>query len=581
MGPSVPQLVEPREHNWSSHTEEEWEWRQLALQWRAIEVVPVERIGEKGEILHNLVSEQKRGRLCSNTAHLNKSVKKMPLRMESLRNVRQRFTKGQWMFKIDIAKFYWSLQIKSSHRKYFRFRMDGVMWQWRALPFGFKNSMQVMDRLMKVVIMKLSKWGIEVLIWVDDIVLLLGQDRRKAEDDAARVLELLFKLGFLVNQEKTGDRVTQIVEFRGFVWDTQNFLVYAPDSKLFDIRVKAKMLCTQRCSARQIASLVGSVRYIAEIHRHLIAWITELEIEKARRIRVEGWDVLLPLPEGAVEEIEHWRSRDLVIKMPIRYEMSKLCEAMGDAGPFGYGFEGFGDHAGLWTAEQREESSNWRELMTWRFEVLEYKDHLRGTISKYGTDSTNAKAYINKIYGRTPKLARISAQTWKEMEEAGMTQIAILKSQRQIAYSDNLSRLVREDEAVLDQEAFQFVCDRLQVEPTVDVFATRFSAKLDRFCSKMQDNQAWAVDAFAFPWAGEVIYAFPPEQLIDRVLARIEEEGVEAMVVAPVDPHYQWYFKLRNLADDWTFLPPQAIKMLVSGTLARQCRWICCVIRGI
>jgi hypothetical protein len=222
--PMCPQQREPREHKWSSPSEEEWEWRELALEWKAIERVPNTKIGESGEIIHNLVSEQKKGRLCSNTKDLNQAVPNMPLTMESLKDVRQRFRKDQWLLKIDISKFYWSMGIKASHRKYFRFRMDGALWQWRVLPFGFKNSMQIMARLTTVILMKFSSWGFDALIWVDDIVLLLGENRDQARKDAAKALLLLHNLGFIINQEKTSDDVTQEVEFRGFVWNTKDFL---------------------------------------------------------------------------------------------------------------------------------------------------------------------------------------------------------------------------------------------------------------------------------------------------------------------------------------------------------------------
>mmetsp|Transcript_14718 Transcript_14718/g.20552 ORF Transcript_14718/g.20552 Transcript_14718/m.20552 type:complete len:81 (+) Transcript_14718:824-1066(+) len=46
---------------------------------------------------------------------------------------------------------------------HFRFRMDRILWQWKGLPFGYKNSMQIMARIMAPVIAKLEEMGIAVL----------------------------------------------------------------------------------------------------------------------------------------------------------------------------------------------------------------------------------------------------------------------------------------------------------------------------------------------------------------------------------------------------------------------------------
>jgi hypothetical protein len=150
---SIPiQNSEPKEKSWSHPQDSDLEWLDAALSWNAIELVPEDRIGEPGELLHNLISEPKKGRLCSNTYILNLLAKKMGLKMESLKDVRQRFRKDHWMASFDLSKFYWSTLINPSHRRYFHFRIDGKMWQWRALPFGYKNSMQIMYRLMAPVV---------------------------------------------------------------------------------------------------------------------------------------------------------------------------------------------------------------------------------------------------------------------------------------------------------------------------------------------------------------------------------------------------------------------------------------------
>jgi hypothetical protein len=280
--------------------------------WNVIEEVPPDRIRENGELIHNLVSEMKKGRLCSNTRDLNLAARKLPLKMESIKDVRQRLKKNNWLFPIDLSKFYWTMSINPAHRRYFRFRMEGKLYQWKALPFGYVNSMQIMSRILAPVIQKLATMGIETIYWVDDLILQLGEDKEKARNLAADALSLLSSLGFVINAEKTARDVTKEVLFRGFRWNTKTETVIAPAEKLANIRKAAKKRSTVKATARQIAGLVGKVRYIAQVHPHVIAWIVELEILKTKALK-KGWDIPIHIPPEAKEEILHWRWRDTVI----------------------------------------------------------------------------------------------------------------------------------------------------------------------------------------------------------------------------------------------------------------------------
>jgi hypothetical protein len=117
QGPQGQSLFKPSSVTQATQTllgrsiQEALEWREKAISWSAIKQVPVDRIGEKGQLIHNLVSEEKKGQLCSNTQDLNMLASKMSLRMHSLKDVCHIIQKGFWMAKLDLSKFYWALLI--------------------------------------------------------------------------------------------------------------------------------------------------------------------------------------------------------------------------------------------------------------------------------------------------------------------------------------------------------------------------------------------------------------------------------------------------------------------------------------
>ena len=99
-------------------------------------------------------------------------------------------------------------------------------------------------------------------------------------------------------------------------------------------------------------------------------------------------------------------------------------------------------------------------------------------------------------------------------------------------------------------------------QPHIDLFATRDNHKLPTFVSPFPDPMAWASDALAIKWDGMWAYAFPPIQLIPRVLRKVREEQVELVLVAPFWPAKSWTPELLelSLAEPW---PLPALKKLL------------------
>jgi hypothetical protein len=94
----------------------------------------------------------------------------------------------------------------------------------------------------------------------------------------------------------------------------------------------------------------------------------------------------------------------------------------------------------------------------WAIQVKKYGKCLKKQVSMCKTDSIIVKSYINKIYERTLDLTKMVVATWKLMEKLRMFQVAIIKIQQEIQSSNTLSRLVEEDEDVLEKKAFQLCC---------------------------------------------------------------------------------------------------------------------------
>jgi hypothetical protein len=108
---------------------------------------------------------------------------------------------------------------------------------------------------------------------------------------------------------------------------------------------------------------------------------------------------------------------------------------------------------------------------------------------------------------------------------------------------DSLSRMEITGDYALDMGVFWQAIQLLGVNAMVDLFAYRVNRKLERFVALDGTLAEGAIrtDAFSFTWKGELVYAFPPIQLVGMVLQRIQEEDLTAVVVVPKWPSQWWW----------------------------------------
>ena len=92
---------------------------------------------------------------------------------------------------------------------------------------------------------------------------------------------------------------------------------------------------------------------------------------------------------------------------------------------------------------------------------------------------------------------------------------------------------------MLDRKVFRSILDHFSLQPTLDAFACQYSAQLPRYMSWHRDQQAVAQDALLSPW-DPVTYLFPPVPLLPKVVRKIRDERIRAILVCPQWPTALW-----------------------------------------
>ena len=173
-----------------------------------------------------------------------------------------------------------------------------------------------------------------------------------------------------------------------------------------------------------------------------------------------------------------------------------------------------------------------------------------GNVVRFYLDNMTAQAYIRKMGGTcSSSLHTESLVLW---QDAIRRNITILPphwlSSEENAEADFLSRhSLRKWDFKLVSSEFRRVCQRLQLQPTLDAFASRGSHQIPRYMTWEDDHKAVAVNALDYEW-DPVTWLFPPTPLLPLVLQRVQEhKQIEAILICPGWEGAKWWSQLVEL----------------------------------
>ena len=237
-----------------------------------------------------------------------------------------------------------------------------------------------------------------------------------------------------------------------------------------------------RVSARKLASFVGQVISTGPVLRNIARIMTRhcnMSVANA-----QFWDSEIILDEYTKQEI--YFSKANLLKQSKRncfIYKDPVCFAYSDASTSGCGAtirmgDEFICHK-MWTPQEQEKSSTWRELSAIEFALQSFATILEGSHVKWFTDN-QAAARIVEIGSMKFDLHLMSIRIFNFCVERKMCLdiqwIPRTKNQR----SDYISRLI-------DPDDWQITTERLQILETlwgphsIDGFANYYNTKLERF----------------------------------------------------------------------------------------------------
>ena len=137
-----------------------------------------------------------------------------------------------WVSLIDLSDAYLYIPIHPNSRKYLRFCHKSQVFQFTTLPFRLAKAPQAFTMVVKEVKLMTLTRGIRLHQYLDDWLIRV-QSQEEAQVNTQTVVDLTQSLGWIINQEKSEAKPTQVFSFVGYEYHLDSALV-KPTQERFD-----------------------------------------------------------------------------------------------------------------------------------------------------------------------------------------------------------------------------------------------------------------------------------------------------------------------------------------------------------
>ena len=173
--------------------------------------------------------------------------------METIQQIREWIQEGAFLASWDLQDAYLTIPMRVWCWRFLCFLFEGVLYEWRVLPFGLTCSPRVFTKLMRKILAFLRhSWKIMVSAFLDDILI-------QASSYALCCLHMqltslvLLACGYGLNYEKSSVVPSHIMLHLGFIWNTQDMTISVPQvfCAFFSFEGNWSVFCFRTKSPRQ------------------------------------------------------------------------------------------------------------------------------------------------------------------------------------------------------------------------------------------------------------------------------------------------------------------------------------------
>ena len=509
---------------------------------------------EPNQFVSNIFVRPKRNgkfRMILNLSHLNKFITYKHFRMDTLNSCLNLMSQGCFLASIDLTDAYYSVYIHEDSQKFLKFRFQGQLYKFVAMPNGLASAPRNFTLLLKPALANLRMQGPISCGYLDDIFL-VGNSYQQCYTYIQETKILLKKLDFHLNEEKSVLEPVQSIEHLGFVINSQDMSVTLSEDKFSKIKnLATPFLKKKNITIRSTAQLVGTLVAALPGVTYGQLYYRQLENDKSIALKKsKGNFDHFTLSSVSLSHIHWWLSECIKYKKPIILRPPTII-LQTDASNSGWGAYHVGQQTtgGQWADSDLFQHINFLELKASFLGLQALCCDVNNAHILLQLDNVTAVSYIRNMGGcQSLCCNNLAVEIWQwciarniwisATHIAGVTNIK----------ADTASRKFnRNTEWQLDPVVFSDIVKQFG-SPCIDLFASRINKQMMPFVSWRPDPDACAVYAFSLNWNSyKLVYLFPPFSLLGKVLQKIQTDRVPAILIAPDWPSQTWYPLLLRL----------------------------------
>ena len=486
-------------------------------------------------------------RIVHDLRFINTFSKPEKFQYEDITNVVGQIKPKDLLVTVDIKSAFHHIPVFHEHQEYLGFEWQGRFYKWTVTPFGLNCSPFFCCKILRHVIEKVRLLGVRISIFVDDILLMC--DKNVVEDHKRILIDLLGKLGWKINWEKSSLEPSENKLYIGFqvCSDVEGLpCIKIPSDRIHKLkkdirRLLAKGQATARIIARVAGQCIAMTKAIIP-GKLLLRNLYRLLASK------QSWNQVLVLDQSSIGDLNWWLTGLQEWNCRVIRPRPVEAQLVTDASGTGWGgVLGDKQAAGYWGKKVQYCHTNTREILAILMALRSFETQIKGKSIQILSDNISAVAYLNHMGGPSRELTDIAALIWEFALTRDIDIQAAHLAGRLNVEADYLSRLPSHYEWQLHPGLFK-ILDAKWGPHSIDRFATMNNAQLPTYNSRYYDPMTSGVDALSQQdWESHNNYINAPFRLIPKILALLRHYRAEATIIAPIWPAQPWYQELQEM----------------------------------
>lgn len=521
----------------------------------------VECLGKVGSvapphIVSPLTVEPTKPRLCLNLMYLNNWILDIPFTLDTLKDVPRIVKENAYFTSLDDKSSFDHIFLTPRSQDFVCFQWAGYFFRMKVLPFGFKLSSYIYHTInLQPTTYIRQKFGIPMFLYIDDRLIEEIRNKNVTEGYMSAqlanyiVCEVLTRLGYCINLEKSVLQPTQFIVFLGFSVDSINrcFRLTNEKKQKF-IELRSKILAQSYVAILDLQKLAG--RCISFILAVPAAKLYTREMNAAIALGVRTSSLFVKISESLREEImawqflDHWKG-----KLQWKSEKHVSVTIYTDASTFKWGgVFSVKDKtirlSDFWSDNERKKPIMVLEARALLNMLRAIKANIKGhRVVAFVDNKVLISAWNNEGCRSSPMNQVLKEIFHFVLENDILLNLAYVQSKENLA--DNPSRELKKSDACLTSSTWAIIQERFGQEQghTLDLMALDSNCMIGRDGRKLRHFTPYktpvssGVDMFAQNITeSENCYVFPPFNLILPVIKFVMENNFQCTEVVPSLP---------------------------------------------